>query len=157
MAIIGNKKKKGTPEVSTASLPDIIFTLLFFFMVAAKVKDTSLKVQHNMPKALDAKKLTSDDKVATIHVGKPTLQYQGIYGADPQIQLQNKLTANPEDIKEWVIRRYQEIPYSARPNFLVNLKADGKVPYSLIDEIKLELRKADALNLNYDSKSLSYE
>ncbi len=155
MAVIGKKKKKGVPETSTASLPDIIFTLLFFFMVSAKVKDASLKVKHNMPSVLDAQKLTSDDKVATIHVGVPTAQYREIYGTDPVIQLQDQIE-DVNKIQEWVLRRIQEIPYSSRHKFLVNLKADGKVPYHIIDEIKTELRKADALRLNYDAKSLSY-
>ncbi len=155
MAVIKKNRKKGVPETSTASLPDIIFTLLFFFMVSAKVKDSSLKVVHNMPSALETKKLTSDDKVATIHVGVPTSQYREIYGSEPVIQLQDQIS-KVSDVQEWVLRSRQEIPYASRPKFLVNLKADGKVPYHLINDIKDELRKADALRLNYDAKSLTY-
>lgn len=156
MALIGKKKKKGTPEVSTASLPDIIFTLLFFFMVSAKVKDSSLKVQHSMPKAVEAKKLTSADKVSTIHIGKAMPKYREIYGSEPQIQLNDQIS-DVEDIQPWVLNKVQELPRSIRGKFLVNIKADGKVPYKLIDEVKTELRKADALRVNYDSKSLSYD
>ncbi len=156
MAVIKAKKKKGVPETSTASLPDIIFTLLFFFMVSAKVKDASLKVSHNMPSVVNAKKLTNDDKVATIHVGVPTAQYRDIYGSEPVIQLQDQIE-DVKSIQEWVLRRIQEIPRSARGRFLVNLKADGKVPYKMINDIKTELRKADALRLNYDAKTISYD
>lgn len=155
MAVIGKKKKKGVPETSTAALPDIIFTLLFFFMVSAKVKDATLKVGYNAPRAVEAKKLASDDQTATIHVGVPLDQYKDIYGSTPRIQLQDQI----EDvgaIQEWVLRRIQEVPRDQRGKFLVNLKADGKVPYQMIDEIKVELRKADALRLNYDATSLSY-
>lgn len=155
MAVIGKKKKKGVPETSTASLPDIIFTLLFFFMVSAKVKDSTLKVDHTMPRAVEVKKLTSDDKPATIHVGVPLPQYRDIYGSEPRIQLQDQIS-DVDDIQEWVLRRIQELPRNSRPKFLVNLKADGEVPYKLIDQIKIELRKAEALRLNYDARSLSY-
>lgn len=156
MAVIKKNRKKGTPEVSTASLPDIIFTLLFFFMVSAKVKDSSLKVNHSMPKAVDAKKLASDDQVSTIHIGQPLPQYRQVYGSEPVIQLNDQI-AEVSDIQEWVLRQFQSVNRNQRHKFLVNIKADGKVPYKLIDEVKTELRKADALNINYDSKSLSYE
>lgn len=156
MAVIKKNRKKGTPEVSTASLPDIIFTLLFFFMVSAKVKDSSLKVENTMPRAVDAQKLTSDDKVSTIHIGKPLPQYQRIYGTDPVIQLNDQI-AEVSDVQEWVLRQRQEVPYASRPMFLVNIKADGEVPYKLIDELKVELRKAEALRINYDAKTLSYD
>jgi len=156
MAVIGKKRKKATPEVSTASLPDIIFTLLFFFMVSAKVKDSTLLVEHTMPSTLEAKKLTGDDKVSTIHVGKALPQYEKIYGPTPIVQLNNSIKDVPE-IPEWVLREYQAVPYDSRHKFLVNLKSDGQVPYKLINDIKIELRKSEfGRNLNYDAKSLDY-
>lgn len=156
MAVIGKKRKKSTPEVSTASLPDIIFTLLFFFMVSAKVKDSTLIVEHTMPSALEAKKLTGDDKVSTIHIGKPLPQYEKIYGEEPRIQLDSSIK-DPADIKEWVIRSRTALKYDTRQNFLVNIKSDGKVPYKLVDEVKIELRKSEfGRNVNYDATSLDY-
>lgn len=156
MAVIKKNRKKGTPEVSTASLPDIIFTLLFFFMVSAKVKDSTLKISHDMPRAVEAKKLTSDDKVSTIHVGTPLPKYQNIYGTKPVIQLNDQISG-VDDIQEWTLRQYQELPYSQRPKYLTNLKIDGAVPYNLVDSIKTELRKSDRRQINYDAKSLTYE
>ena len=47
-----NKKKKGDlPAVNTASLPDIVFMLLFFFMVATVMRDNELKIENNLPAA----------------------------------------------------------------------------------------------------------
>lgn len=156
MGLIGKKKKKGTPEVSTASLPDIIFTLLFFFMVSAKVKDATLKVNHDMPSALDTKKLTTEDKIATIHIGKPSKKYEKVYGTNPVIQLDDQVITDVREIQPWVLTKKQAVPYALRPKFLVNIKADGKVPYSVINDVKTELRKADVLKINYDAKTLSY-
>lgn len=156
MAVIKKNRSLGTPEVSTSSLPDIIFTLLFFFMVSAKVKDSTLKIRHNMPRAVDTKKLTSDDKVSTIHIGNPLPQYQSVYGTEPVIQLNDQI-AEIGDVQEWILIQRQAVPYASRPKFLVNIKADGDVPYKMIDELKVELRKANALRINYDAKTLTYE
>jgi len=156
MAVIKKKGSKGLPAVSTASLPDIIFTLLFFFMVAAKVKEVT-KVKTSTPQAVNTKKLTAKDKKVSMHVGTPVTAYQGIYGDQPRIQLEGKVVDGIEDIQEWVLREKQKVDRERRNDFLVALKADSSVPYSLIADIKLELRKADALNLMYDSKFKTYQ
>ena len=75
------KKKSGElPAVSTASLPDIVFMLLFFFMTVTVMKDSSLKVENNLPSASEIKKLEKKDRVLTIYVGKPTAEYAKLYG-----------------------------------------------------------------------------
>ena len=65
------KKKKGLPALSTASLPDIVFMLLFFFMVTTKMRETSLLVDTpRLPSATEVKKLENKSLVSTIYVGK---------------------------------------------------------------------------------------
>ena len=65
------KKKKGVPAVNTAALPDIVFMLLFFFMVITTIRDTSLKIENSkLPSATEVKKLEHKSLVSTIYVGK---------------------------------------------------------------------------------------
>ena len=46
------KKKSGDlPPVNTASLPDIVFMLLFFFMVATVMRDSTLMLTNSLPAA----------------------------------------------------------------------------------------------------------
>lgn len=157
MAVIKKNRKKSVPGVSTASLPDIIFTLLFFFMVSAKVKDSTLKVNYSLPQAVDIKKLTSQDKPIKFHVGVPNAQYREIYGTKPRIQYKSQLI-DMSKIVTIVPAAIQELPYSARDDYWITLKMDGEdVNYQLIDELKTELRKADGLKINYDSNSKTYE
>ena len=64
-----SKKKSGElPPVSTASLPDIVFMLLFFFMTVTVMKDSSLKVVNVLPNANEIKKLEKKDRVVYIGI-----------------------------------------------------------------------------------------
>ncbi len=157
MAVIKKGGKRALPSVSTASLPDIIFTLLFFFIVTGKVKESGLKVNTKLPQAVDTKKLPKKDKASYIYVGTPKAAYQAQYGNQPLIQLADKIANDPEEIQQFVANERYKLNYELRPNHLISMKADQQVPYSLINEIKIQLRRAEALRLNYDANSRTYQ
>ena len=74
MSKFGKKKKKGAPAMSTASLPDIVFMILFFFMVTTVMREVELKVEltnSDLPQATEIKKLEKKSLVSYIYVGKP--------------------------------------------------------------------------------------
>lgn len=144
------KKKKGgeTPAISTASLPDIVFMLLFFFMVATVMKDNDLMIQNALPKADQVTKLEKKDRVMFIFAGKPHEKYRSQYGDGARIQLNDRLS----DVTE--IRNFVLAERAARPSELENvlttsLKVDKEVKMGLVTEIKQELRKVEALKINY--------
>ncbi|RXR35383.1 biopolymer transporter ExbD [Flavobacterium piscinae] len=144
------KKKKGgdVPAISTASLPDIVFMLLFFFMVATVMKDNDLKIQNSLPKADQVTKLEKKDRVMFIFAGKPHEKYRSQYGEGARIQLNDRLS----DVSE--IRNFVLAERAARPPELENvlttsLKVDKEVKMGLVTEIKQELRKVEALKINY--------
>ncbi len=84
------KRGKSTPAVSTASLPDIVFMLLFFFMVVTVLRDAEIKVANNVPSASELTKLNKKSLVNYINIGKPTKPNQAKYGTKPRIQLGDK-------------------------------------------------------------------
>ena len=59
------------PPISTASLPDIVFMLLFFFMVSTTMKEVELKVIVKTPDASEIKKLEKKSLTSYINVGEP--------------------------------------------------------------------------------------
>ena len=91
------KRGKASPEVSTASLPDIIFMLLFFFMVVTVLRDAELKVTINTPEATELTKLEKKSLVNHLLIGRPVKQYQSTYGTKPRLQLGDKF-ANIDEI-----------------------------------------------------------
>ncbi|MGB5609726.1 ExbD/TolR family protein, partial [Eudoraea sp.] len=144
-----NKKKDGDlPAVSTASLPDIVFMLLFFFMTVTVMKDSSLMVQNTLPNASEVKKLEKKDRVLYIYVGKPTREYQKVFGTEPKIQLNDKF-ANVSEVGDFILQERAKKSQELQNVLTTALKVDKDANMGLISDIKQELRKVNALKVNY--------
>ena len=143
------KKKDGeVPAVSTASLPDIVFMLLFFFMTVTVMKDSSLKVENVLPNASEVKKLEKKDRVIYIYVGKPTREYEKTFGKEPKVQLNDKF-ASPSEVGDYILMERAKKPQELQNVLTTALKVDKNANMGLISDIKLELRKVNALKVNY--------
>ncbi|WP_297702931.1 biopolymer transporter ExbD [uncultured Eudoraea sp.] len=144
-----NKKKDGDlPAVSTASLPDIVFMLLFFFMTVTVMKDSSLMVMNTLPNASEVKKLEKKDRVLYIYVGKPTREYQKVFGTEPKIQLNDKF-ANVSEVGDFILQERAKKSQELQNVLTTALKVDKGANMGLIADIKQELRKVNALKVNY--------
>jgi len=144
-----NKKKSGDlPPVSTASLPDIVFMLLFFFMTVTTMKDDSIMVKNELPHASEVKKLEKKDRVIYIYVGEPTDEYQKVFGNEPRIQLNDKF-AQVSEVGSYILAERAEKPQELQNVLTTALKVDRNANMGLINDIKLELRKVNALKVNY--------
>ncbi len=151
MAKFKKKKKGGAGAINTASLPDIVFMLLFFFMVSTTMKEVELKVLLRMPEATELSKLEKKSLVTYIYVGVPQRQYQGRYGTEPRIQLNDQF-ANVDDIQSYIVQERESMRESDRPLMTVSLKADYDCPMGIITDIKQALRRAQALKINYSTR-----
>lgn len=148
MAKFTKKKDGDLPAVSTASLPDIVFMLLFFFMTVTTMKDSSLMVENTLPNASEIKKLEKKDRVIYIYVGKPTQEYQKVFGSEPKIQLNDKF-ANVDEVGSFILAERAKKPQELQNVLTTALKVDKNANMGLITDIKQELRKVNALKVNY--------
>lgn len=151
MAQIRKKGKKELPLISTASLPDIIFILLFFFMVVTVLRETELKVKNRLPQATELTKLERKSLVRFVYMGAPTLKYQERLGTAPRIQLNDQF-AKVEDIGSFVENERNTIEENLKSAMTVALRIDKEVKMGIITDVKTELRKANALKINYSSR-----
>jgi len=143
------KKKDGDlPAVSTASLPDIVFMLLFFFMTVTVMKDSTIKVENTLPNATEIKKLEKKDRVIYIYVGKPTREYESVYGTESKIQLNDKF-ANVKEVGDYILAERAKKAQELQNVLTTALKVDKNANMGLISDIKQELRKVNALKVNY--------
>jgi biopolymer transport protein ExbD len=126
-----NRKIRLSSDIPTASMPDIIFMLLIFFMVTTVLREFS-GLPVNLPKAVRIEKLKSKNHTSHIWVSKEGL-----------ISIEDKLYKT-EDIRHIMYDKR-----AADPQLIVSLKADEQSRMALISSIHNELRKADALALNY--------
>ena len=96
------KKAKSEPEIPTSALPDIIFMLLFFFMVTTVLRETTINVQQRIPKATELRKLQRKSLVSYLYMGKP--QNESMFGGEPKIQA-NDVFIEVKDVIMWVEKR----------------------------------------------------
>ncbi|MCV6631658.1 MAG: biopolymer transporter ExbD [Flavobacteriaceae bacterium] len=143
------KKKKGDlPPVSTASLPDIVFMLLFFFMTVTVMKDSSLIVQNKLPKADQVVKLDKKDRIIYIYAGAPNPNYQAKFGTSAKIQLNDKF-ADVSEVGAYVLAEREGRRQELQNVLTTALKVDNETDMGLLNDIKIELRKVNLLKINY--------
>lgn len=147
------KKKSGDlPAVNTASLPDIVFMLLFFFMVATVMRQNTLMVQNQLPFADQVEKLDKKDLVMYIYAGKPSQRYQQTAGTEARIQLNDKF-ANVSEVQQFIYSERESKREELVPYLTTALKVDVETNMGLVSDIKQELRKAEALKINYTTRT----
>ncbi|WP_236969690.1 ExbD/TolR family protein [Membranihabitans marinus] len=152
MAHFKKKRGKSTPEVSTSSLPDIIFMLLFFFMVVTVMREGERKVQVTVPQATQLEKLEKKSLVNTVYVGKPIKKYQDIYGTKPRVQLDDKFSNNLDgDIALFLEQHKLKVNEQLHGQIITSIKADGEVTMGVVTDVKTALRKAAQLKVNYSA------
>lgn len=142
------------PTLNTSSLPDLIFTLLFFFMIVTTMREVRLKVEFEVPQGTELERLEKKSLVTFIYVGRPAEPYRERLGDEPCIQL-NDAFARPEDIPEYITGERARMAESDRPLMQVSLKVDQHTRMGLVTDIKKALQKVNALNINYSISPLS--
>ncbi len=150
------KKKGGSKQqaISTASLPDIVFMLLFFFMVTTVMREEELLVDVTTPNATEVSKLENKALVSYLYVGKPVSNLRKSLGEEPRLQL-NDAFANVSDIRQWVELEKERRDEAEVPRITYSMKVDSETKMGIVTDIKQELRKANALKINYSSREIS--
>ena len=106
--------KREMPALNTSSLPDLIFTLLFFFMIVTTMREVTLKVEFKVPQATELEKLEKKSLVTFIYVGRPTAEFRKKLGNESRIQL-NDSFAETAEIQDYVIGERARMKVSDQP------------------------------------------
>ena len=149
MSRFKSKKGKESPAINTSSLPDIIFMLLFFFMVTTVMREVTLKVKLNLPMATEVQKLQKKSLVSYIYIGPPV--NSKLLGTNSRIQL-NDSFATVDNIQEFVAKEREDREEADRKYITTSLKVDGMTKMGIVTDVKQELRKAGALKINYSTR-----
>jgi biopolymer transport protein ExbD len=142
------KKSKADTNIPTSALPDIIFMLLFFFMVTTVLREQEILVEQKIPQATQLQKLQKKSLISYLYVGKP--KNTALYGSEPRIQA-NDVLINTSDIVLWVTQEKDGLSEAERDQITISLKADREVKMGPISDIQFELREVDARKLMYAS------
>ena len=137
--------KKEVPQVSTSSLPDIVYMLIFFFMITTSMRDVELRVKTALPKATEIAKLEKKALVSSIYIGPPR---DPKLGTESRIQLNDQF-ARSEDIADWVLQEREARNEADRPFLTTALKVHKETRMGIVTDVKQELRKVGAFRINY--------
>jgi biopolymer transport protein ExbD len=154
MSKFQKKRGKASPAISTASLPDIIFMLLFFFMVVTVLRDAELKVTVVTPQATELTKLEKKSLVNYLYIGKPLIKYRDVYGTKPRLQLGDKF-AETFDIPLFLEQHRITVPEAQQTQIISSLRVDSEVTMGIVQDVKTQLRKSGQLKVNYSAKKRS--
>lgn len=144
--------KKAAPAISTASLPDIVFMLLFFFMISTSFRQQDKLVQVKLPEATENAKLERKDLTSYIFVGAPIPAKQAQFGTDARIQL-NDSYRTVSEIRDFIAAERESMSEGDRPQMVVAIKGDENVRMGIITDIKQELRRCSALQIMYVART----
>lgn len=131
--------------LNTASLPDLIFTVLFFFMLVTHMRNNEVQVKYQVPQGTELQKVTHKSAVSYIYIGR-------VGGEEDKfaIQLNDKL-ATIDDIRQYVADERQRMSPDDQGRMVVTIKADRDVPMGMISDVKNALREAFALKISYSA------
>ena len=148
MAGFKKKASREMPEMNTSSLPDLIFTILFFFMMVTTMREVTLKVKFTIPAGTELEKLEKKSVVSFIYVGPPTDNLRAQLGSSTRIQLNDRY-AEPREVMDFVAQERTTMPDPASQ--VMSMKIDQHTQMGIITDIKEVLRKSWALRINYSA------
>lgn len=137
------------PELNTSSLPDLIFSVLFFFMMVTSMRKDTPMVTINKPVGTQLEKLVRKSCTSYINVGRPTEKNRE-YGSGTHIQVNDKFV-EAFQIYDFVMEERGKLAEIDKPFYTVSIKGDKDVPMGYITDIKQALRKSYALKILYSA------
>ena len=147
----GSNSKKDVPAISSGSLSDIVFMLLFFFMVTTQMRETENKVSVKVPEASEVVKLERKDLNSYINIGTPIRALQAQFGTEPRIQLNDSFKTTT-DIRDFIAAERESKSEQDRQFMTVSIRADQDVRMGIVSDVKQELRRCSALKIMYSAR-----
>lgn len=154
MSMFKKDGQKDVPAISSSSLSDIVFMLLFFFMVTTQLRETENKVMVNIPQASEVTKLVRKDLNSYINIGTPIKSLQPQYGTEARIQLNDSFRTTAE-IRDFVAAERDSKSEADRQFMTISIRADQDVRMGIVTDVKQELRRCSALRIMYSARKPS--
>lgn len=151
-----NRRRYEVPGLNTASLPDLIFSVLFFFMIVTHMQKVAVKVQFRTPQGTELTRLTKKTAVTYIYIGKPEGNLQKSLGTATRIQLNDKF-GSLDDVVDYISAERERMSPEDQQQMTVSVKADRTTKMSIIDNVKLALRKAKAYRISYSATDKNHK
>ena len=152
MSRFKRQRPRTVPALNVASLPDLIFTVLFFFMIVTHMRDVDPKVQYNVPEGTELTKEVNKSGLVYLFIGKPVDAQGRVIADEPRIQMGNRYVT-VDEIGAEIEKERSRMSEEDRQRLTVSIRADRDTEMGVINDVKQALRRAGALNINYSATS----
>ena len=139
------RRTHDVPGLNLASMPDLIFTVLFFFMIVTHMRSDEVKVRLEVPQGSEVQKLANKQAVVNVYIGRQ--------GDAWHVQLNNEVV-QPTDIPARIEDIRGGLSEENQQRLTVSLRVDKKAPMGLVSEVKRNLQQAYALKINYNATEI---
>ena len=161
-----NRRLREVPMLNTASLPDLIFTVLFFFMIVTHMRTTTSKVKYALPQGTELKRLAKKSAVTYIYIGRdmPETTRETSTVVSPntssassmdvsayKVQLNNRVGTIGE-VASFVANEKKRMNPDDQVKMTVSIKADRSTPMYVINAVKRAVRAGGATRINYSAE-----
>ena len=140
---IRRKKHRSVPGLNMASMPDLIFTVLFFFMIVTHMRNETVKVKLQVPQGTEVTKFSNKFSTINIYIGRNN------YG-DTQIQVNDRMCSLGQ-VGALVQNLKANLSEESQDNLIINLRADRNTDMGIVNDLKKELRDVGALTSRYSA------
>lgn len=169
-----NRRLREVPMLNTASLPDLIFTVLFFFMIVTHMRTTTSKVKYALPQGTELKRLAKKSAVTYIYIGRamPETTRETSTVVSPntssavlpntssassmdvsayKVQLNNRV-GTIDEVASFVANEKKRMNPDDQVKMTVSIKADRSTPMYVINAVKRAVRAGGATRINYSAE-----
>ena len=147
MSLIQRKRRK-LPDLNTAALPDLIFTVLFFFMIVTHMRNVPVKVTTKVPQGTELAKLMKHSSTIYVFVGKAAPGVKTPAGDSVVVQVNDKIISIA-DMADYLAAEREKMSPEEQELLTVAVKIDRDVPMGVVTDVKMALRKAGTLKVHY--------
>ena len=147
---IRKRSPRQLPELNTASLPDLIFTVLFFFMIVTHMRSVPVKVNYKVPQGTQLSKLVKKSSTIYVFVGKAAPAFRAKTGDRVVVQVNDRfMTVN--DMVDYLAAERDRLSPDEQEQMTVSVKIDRDVPMGIVTDVKMALRQAGTLKIHYSA------
>lgn len=146
-------RRHNVPSLNVASMPDLIFTVLFFFMIVTHMRNDEVQVRLQVPEGNEVRKLANKSSVVNIYIGRQVNKETGRQGEDWLVQLNGDLV-KPEELPARIEQIRATMSPELAERLTVSLRADRHTPMGIIQDVKKALQQSYALRINYSATEI---
>lgn len=138
------------PGLNLASMPDLIFTVLFFFMIVTHMRQTELKVRYVVPQGTELEKTGHKGSMVYLYIGHPIDEHGQVVSDETRIQVNNRYVSVRE-LPEAIAQAREQMSSEDKARMTVSVHADRDTDMGVINDVKQALRQAGALRIHYSA------